>query len=252
MNSQRIDTAPEETSAVIGAHHNLRILGNYLVRLKTAVAANDIGVIQQVLGNAEVLVDATLNDLQQVVPVDVAMEMPMEVAMDAPTDAPMDAPVEMPAEVETPVQPPIDSEQQDIDLNILVGKTIHALSQDIPRASDITFNLGCISRVTGNKADLQRLVQEVLLNTGLEDEDDRTNIIVTTQTAAKFACITIRDDGPEMTDDEITEFLSPCDENRDAYAPCQAIVDSHQGRIKVTSSHESGTCVDIFLPISSD
>lgn len=218
MNNSRLTTATDETRAVLGAHDNLCQLGSVLTQLKCAADANDIDQIQQVLGDAEILVGEALNDLQQIVPI----------------------------KIETQPEEPTG-----IDLNILVGKTIHALSQEIPRASDITFNLGSLPKVYGDKTQLLRLVQEVLLNTGLEDENDQTNIVVTTQTTANFACITIRDDGPEMTDDEITEFLNPCAENSDAYAPCQAIVESHNGRIKVISNPEDGTCVDIFLPIKS-
>ena len=147
-----------------------------------------------------------------------------------------------------------------VDLHELVSKGLQALDP-LARTKDVSLTvLTCENSAwtVGNAEQLERLVVNLLSN-AVKFTPSGGQVSVTTSTTASTLTLSVNDTGigipTEEQDQLFTRFFRSSHSKQHeiqgtglGLALCQAIVESHQGTIDLTSAPGTGTCVTVTLP----
>lgn len=157
---------------------------------------------------------------------------------------------------------PMDSVES-VDINKVVEVAVRLTRHAVIKATDnfhVTLGSG-LPPVRGNSQRLEQLMVNLIMNACEALPDRKHSISITTAKNAETGCNTIRidDEGVGMSPEIMTHALDPFYTTRRdrggtglGLSISSRIVKEHGGRISFDSMPNSGTCVIVSLPFSSE
>lgn len=136
-----------------------------------------------------------------------------------------------------------------VDLPSLVREVLATV---LPGENAVILTGLPVAPILGSKFELMRVVQNLIKN-AIESGSKRINVEVSRQ--KEGVRLTIQDDGPGMSPEEIRKALGggyTTKESGTGLGPgiCKHIVGGHGGRLSITSDSHRGTTCTIELPAS--
>jgi signal transduction histidine kinase len=142
------------------------------------------------------------------------------------------------------------------DLNATVEQAVFLARQQV-RTTPIEIALEpCrrLPRILHDPVQVQQVILNLLLN-GIQAITNQGKIAVALRQEGEYAVVRIRDNGKGISRESLPKIFKPFFTTRKegtglGLPLAKGIVESHQGRIEVTSEPERGAQFDVWLPIS--
>ncbi len=154
---------------------------------------------------------------------------------------------------------PSQLERMPVDINTLVKETLGFLTQDMMMAGvEARFTLTDTPMfVKGDALQLSQVLLNIYRNAidALQHEQHRNIYIAVTQLDS-WIVITIRDNGPGLTNEALQQVTTPFYTTKTSglglgLAISKDIIEQHQGQLVISNTDEGGACFEVKLPMLS-